>query len=578
MDRRDLISVARGVRAADLLIKGGRLVNVFTGEVYEADVAIRGDRIAGVGPGYVAKEVIEAEGALVMPGFLDGHVHIESSMCVPSQFARVVVPAGTTTVIVDAHEIANVRGLEGLAFMLDDSDGIPLDVYMMAPSCVPASPYESSGAVLKSNDLRAFLGERRVLGMGEMMNFPGVVHTDDEVMAKLALSATIIDGHAPALSGKELNAYVAARVMSDHECRTAQEAIEKLRLGMHLMIREGSLARNLVDLLPAVHGISQERCMFVTDDRHADDLMAHGHINYAVKLAIRNGMDPVLAVKLASLNCARYFGLGGLGAIAPGWQADILLVDSWENFHIDVVVKRGKVVARKGKPLFDPPMACIDRVIDTVNVAPLSKSMLRVPGPGGASKARVKVIGVVPGQCWSHALEAELAIAEGVVQPDLDQDIVKVAVIERHKATGNVGVGFVKGFGIERGAIASTVAHDAHNLMVMGTNDVDMLIAAETLVQSQGGVCAVRDGQVLELLPLPIAGIMSDRPMAWVADKLHALQRAAAQDLGIKAPHPFMTLAFLALSVIPELKITDRGYVDVNRFDLTPVLADSLST
>lgn len=575
MDRRDLIAVARGSRPADLLVKGGRLVNVFTGEVYEADVAIQGDRIAGVGPGYDAREVVDAAGALVMPGFLDGHVHIESSMCVPSHFARVVVPAGTTTVIVDAHEIANVCGLEGLAFMLADSDNIPLDVYMMAPSCVPASPYESSGAVLGSADLERFLGERRVLGMGEMMNFPGVVLADDLVMAKLALASRIVDGHAPALSGKELNAYVAARVMSDHECRTAEEASEKLRLGMHVMIREGSIARNLVDLLPAARGLAQERCMFVTDDRHADDLVAFGHIDNAVRLAIRHGMDPVVAVKLASLNCARYFGLDGVGAIAPGWQADLLVVDDWQAFGIETVIKRGKIVARRGMPLFDPPMAPIHAVIDTVRVGPLAPELLRVPAPRGASAARVKVIGVVPGQCWSHALEAELPVSpDGAILPDLSQDVAKVAVIERHRATGNVGVGFVQGFGIERGAIASTVAHDAHNLMLMGTNDVDMLVAAEALVRSQGGVCAVRDGQVVELLPLPIGGIMSDRPMAWVADKLHALQRAAAEDLGIKAPHPFMTLAFLALSVIPELKITDRGYVDVTRFDLTPVLAD----
>ncbi|MBM3270283.1 MAG: adenine deaminase [Candidatus Sericytochromatia bacterium] len=573
MARRDLIDCARGNRPADLLIRGGRIVNVLTGELHAADVAILGERIAGVGPGYEALETLDAGGALLLPGFLDGHVHIESSMCVPSQFARVVVPAGTTTVIVDAHEIANVRGLAGLAFMLADSEHIPLDVYMMAPSCVPASPYETSGAILGSQDLAKFLAEGRVLGMGEMMNFPGVVGADAEVMAKLALGTAIVDGHAPALTGKDLCAYVAAGVMSDHECRTADEAVEKLRLGMHVMIREGSLARNLVDLLPAINATNQERCMLVTDDRHADDLVAHGHINYAVKLAISHGLDPVVAVKLASLNCARYFRLDGVGAIAPGWQADILLVDGWDAFNVGLVVKRGRVVARDGVALFDPPRASTAGVLDTVRVAALAPGAFDVRSPGSA--ARVRVIGIVPGQCWSHSLERDLRIVDGVVMPDLAQDVAKIAVIERHQATGNVGLGFVHGFGIARGAIASTVAHDAHNLMVMGTNAMDMHVAAQALVESQGGVCAVRDGQVLELLALPIGGIMSDQPMANVAAKLHALQEVACEQLGIRAPHPFMTLAFLALSVIPELKITDRGYVDVSRFDLVPVLAPS---
>ncbi|MBM3274095.1 MAG: adenine deaminase, partial [Candidatus Sericytochromatia bacterium] len=456
MDRRRLIEVARGTQPADLLIRGGRLVNVLTGETYDADVAVADGRIAGVGPGYEAREVVAADGALVLPGFLDGHVHIESSMCVPSQFAQVVVPAGTTTVIVDAHEIANVRGLEGLAFMLDDSDDIPLDVFMMAPSCVPASPYESSGAVLHSADLKRFLGERRVLGMGEMMNFPGVVHTDDEVMAKLALATDIVDGHAPALSGKELNAYVAARVMSDHECRTAEEAVEKLRLGMHVMVREGSIARNLVDLLPAIGPLSQERCMFVTDDRHADDLVLHGHIDNAVRLAIRHGMDPVVAVKLASLNCARYFRLDGVGAIAPGWQADVLLASGWDDFKVERVYKRGREVARDGKPFFAPKAASTAKVIDTMRVAPLAAGAFSlhgpqtgIPVPAGArsnGRVKVKVIGVVPGQCWSHSLAAELPVVDGVVMPDLTQDVAKIAVIERHNATGNIGVGFVKGF------------------------------------------------------------------------------------------------------------------------------------
>ncbi|HEY9898317.1 MAG TPA: adenine deaminase [Pantanalinema sp.] len=573
MELTTLIAAARGNHPADLVIRGGRVVNVLTGEVYAADVAIIGDRIAGVGSGYEGREVIDAAGALVMPGFLDGHVHIESSMCSPGQFAQAVVPHGTTCVIIDAHEIANVCGLPGLAFMLDDAARLPLDVYMMLPSCVPASPFESAKTVLKSTDLGPLLAKPQVLGMGEMMNFPGVLHQDPEVMAKLGFTNLLVDGHAPDLTGKDLCAYVAAGISSDHECRTVEEAMEKLRLGVHVMIREGSIARNLVDLLGAVTPTSQERCMFVTDDRHADDLLHHGHIDNAVRKAIAHGMDPVLAVKLATINCARYFQLDRVGAIAPGWQADIVLADGFENLRIDTVIKSGRVVARQGRPLFCSEGVAPAEVTDTMRVAQLDACSFRVPAPIEADSVRARVIGVVPGQCWSHALERDLPARHGEVLPDPSQDIAKIAVVERHHATGNIGVGFVEGFGIRGGAIASTVAHDAHNLVVMGTNDADMRAAVEALVQSQGGLCAVKDGQVVELLPLPIAGIMSDQPMPWVADRIEVLQAKTREALGITVDHPYMTLAFLALSVIPELKLTDRGYIDVHRFEVVSVLA-----
>lgn len=573
MDLTTLIAVARGDRPADLVIRGGHLVNVLSGEVYPADVAIVGDRIAAVGTGYQGREVIDATGRLVMPGFMDGHVHIESSMCTPSQFAQAVVPHGTTSVIIDAHEIANVCGVPGLAFMLDDAKGLPLDVYLMLPSCVPASPFESAKAILDSKDLGPLLAEPQVLGMGEMMNFPGVLGQDPEVMAKLGFANLLVDGHAPDLTGKDLNAYVAAGISSDHECRTVEEAMEKLRLGVHVMIREGSIARNLVDLLGAVTPTSQERCMFVTDDRHADDLLNHGHIDHAVRRAIAHGMDPVLAVKLATINCARYFQLDRVGAIAPGWQADIVIADDFEHLRIETVLKRGRIVAREGRPLFSAMDLAPAEVRDTMRVAPLDADTFRVPGPQDASSVRARVIGVVPDQCWSHALERELPVHDGELLPDTRRDIAKIAVVERHHATGNVGVGFVEGFGILSGAIASTVAHDAHNLVVMGTNDRDMRAAVEALIQSQGGLCAVKDGEVVELLPLPIAGIMSDQPMPWVAERIEVLQERTRSALGIRVEHPYMTLAFLALSVIPELKLTDRGYVDVHRFEVVPVLA-----
>ncbi len=573
MDLQSLIAVARGERPADLVIRGGHVVNVLTGEVYPADVAIVDDRIAAVGAGYKGLAVIDATGRLVMPGFLDGHVHVESSMCTPSQFAQAVVPHGTTSVIIDAHEIANVCGVPGLAFMLDDAKGLPLDVYLMLPSCVPASPFESAKTILDSKDLGPLLAEPQVLGMGEMMNFPGVLQQDPEVMAKLGFANLLVDGHAPDLTGKDLNAYVAAGISSDHECRTVEEAREKLRLGVHVMIREGSVARNLVDLLGAVSPISQERCMFVTDDRHADDLVTHGHIDHAVRKAIAHGMDPVLAVKLATINCARYFQLERVGAIAPGWQADVVIADGFERLRIETVLKRGRVVAREGRPLFEASGEAPATVRDTVRIAPLTDDAFRVPGPAGLSAVRARVIGVVPDQCWSHSLERDLPVQDGDLQPDPAQDIAKIAVVERHHATGNVGVGFVEGFGIQSGAIASTVAHDAHNLVVMGTNDRDMRAAVEALVASQGGLCAVKDGQVVELLPLPIGGIMSDQPMARVAELVEALQARTRAALGIRVEHPYMTLAFLALSVIPELKLTDRGYVDVHRFEVVPVLA-----
>lgn len=573
MELTTLIAAARGDRPADLVIKGGHVVNVLTGEVYAADVAIIGDRIAGVGKGYEGREVLEAHGALIMPGFMDGHVHIESSMCSPSQFAQAVVPHGTTSVIIDAHEIANVCGLPGLAFMLDDAAHLPLDVYLMLPSCVPASPFESAKTILKSADLGPLLANPQVLGMGEMMNFPGVLHQDPEVMAKLGFANLLVDGHAPDLTGKDLCAYVAAGISSDHECRTVEEAMEKLRLGVHVMIREGSIARNLMDLLGAVTPTSQERCMFVTDDRHADDLLHHGHIDHAVRKAIANGLDPVLAVKLATINCARYFQLDRVGAIAPGWQADLVIADGFERLQIDTVLKGGRIVARQGKPVFVPEGVPPAEVTDTVRVAPLHDRTFHVPAPVGSASVRARVIGVVPGQCWSHALERDLPARDGEILPDASQDIAKIAVVERHHATGNLGVGFVAGFGIKYGAIASTVAHDAHNLVVMGTNDADMRTAVEALVQSQGGLCAVKDGQVIELLPLPIAGIMSDQAMPWVAERIEVLQAKTHEALGITVDHPYMTLAFLALSVIPELKLTDRGYIDVHRFEVVPVLA-----
>lgn len=572
MGLRELIAVARGQREATLLLKNVQLVNVLSGEILPTNVAIYQDLVAGVGPDYQeAEQIIDLKGKLLLPGLIDGHVHIESSMVTIPEYARTVVPNGTTAIVIDPHEIANVRGLDGVSFMMSSSKSVPLGVYVMVPSCVPASPYETAGDTLLAYDLADFLLKRRVLGMGEIMNFPGILNADEDLLGKLAMAHDmIIDGHAPGLTGKDLNAYIISGIMSDHECVNPLEALEKLRLGMWVMVREGSTARNLNDLIPALSWQNHGRCLFVTDDRHPSDLVEEGHINSIVKKAISLGLDPMIAVRMATINPARYFRLNKLGAIAPGFQADMVVIDNFNDFNVEYTLQRGRIVAQNGEPLFGAKKADTSRVVNTVSVGAIPPEKWQVPAAG--TEAKVRVIGVVPGQAWSHKLEATLPVVDGVVQPDPDQDIAKIAVVERHHATGNVGVGFVKGFGLKRGAIASTVAHDAHNLVIVGCNDQDMQLAVDRIVEQQGGLVAVRDGKVLEALPLPIAGLMTEDSVPYVAKKLEDVQRVAHQQLGVSVDHPFMTMAFLALSVIPELKITDKGLVDVEAFELVPAV------
>ncbi|MGE5707390.1 MAG: adenine deaminase [Bacteroidota bacterium] len=572
MGLRELIAVARGQREATLLLKNVQLVNVLSGEILPTNVAIYQDLVAGVGPDYQeAEQIIDLKGKLLLPGLIDGHVHIESSMVTIPEYARTVVPNGTTAIVIDPHEIANVRGLDGVSFMMSSSKSVPLGVYVMVPSCVPASPYETAGDTLLAYDLADFLLKRRVLGMGEIMNFPGILNADEDLLGKLAMAHDmIIDGHAPGLTGKDLNAYIISGIMSDHECVNPLEALEKLRLGMWVMVREGSTARNLNDLIPALSWQNHGRCLFVTDDRHPSDLVEEGHINSIVKKAISLGLDPMIAVRMATINPARYFRLNKLGAIAPGFQADMVVIDNFNDFNVEYTLQRGRIVAQNGEPLFGAKKADTSRVVNTVSVGAIPPEKWQVRAEGNEAKARV--IGVVPGQAWSHKLEATLPVVDGLVQPDPEQDIAKIAVVERHRATGNVGVGFVKGFGLKRGAIASTVAHDAHNLVIVGCNDADMQLAVDRIVEQQGGLVAVRDGKVLETLPLPIAGLMTEDSVPYVAKKLEDVQRVAHQQLGVSVDHPFMTMAFLALSVIPELKITDKGLVDVEAFELVPAV------
>jgi len=554
MDRMRVLAVARGDAPADLALDGGRVVNVFTHEILEQSVAVVDGIIAAVGEVREARERVDLGGRLLLPGLIDAHVHLESSMVVPSEFARAVVPRGTTTVVCDPHEIANVAGLDGVRWMLDASADLPLDVLVMAPSCVPATDLATSGARLTAADLATLADRPRVLGLAEVMNVPGAVLGDPEVHAKLDIFAgRPVDGHGPGLGGRWLDAYIACGVGSDHECLTADEAMEKLRRGMRVFLRQSTGAKNLVDLLPAVSPATLTRCALCTDDRHPHDLLDEGHIDHLLRLAIKHGLDPVEAICLATLSAADAFGLSDRGAVAPGRRADLVVCSDLERFQAEIVFAGGRMVARDGEPVCDWPAADPGkRSMPAAVVVDVDALDFRVPATGPSCR----VIGIVPGQIVTEHLVMELPVQNGSALPDLDRDIVTLAVVERHHGSGNVGVGFVRGLGLGRGAIAGTVAHDHHNLVVMG-----------------GGLVAVDGDQVLARLPLPVAGLMSDRSLAEVRTGLDDLSTAATQ-LGCTHPDPFMILSFLALEVIPALKLTDRGLVDVERFELVPVAVD----
>jgi adenine deaminase len=562
------IAAARGEEPADLLLKNGQLVNVLSGEIHPADVAIFDGRVVGFGH-YQAHQVVDLGGRFICPGFMDAHVHLESSMVQPSEYARAVVPHGTTTVFCDPHEIANVLGLAGVHYILDASEGLPLSVYVMAPSCVPATHMETAGAELTAADIEALMAHERVLGLAEMMNFPGVLFRVPSVLEKLRIAGDRpVDGHAPGLSGLDLNAYVAAGVGSDHECTELDEAREKLRRGMHIFVREGTTARNLHALLPLVTPINARLCHFCTDDRHPDTLLSEGHIDDVVRKAIAWGLDPVLAIQMASINTAEYFRLRHRGAVAPGYQADLLVLDELETVQVSQVYAGGLLVADGGQ--FLPSAADLPEV-------PIQPSVhLDVAGldfgiPAGQGPARV--IGAIPNQVVTDELRIEPTVVDGYVVSDPERDLLKMAVIERHGNTGNVGLGLVKGVGLKHGAIASSVAHDSHNLVVIGASDAEMQAAVAAIARMGGGQVAVAGGEVRAACPLPIAGLMSDRPLEEVRNQVEALTRAA-HELGCTLLDPFMTMSFLALAVIPNLKLTDLGLVDVNKFDLVPLFGE----
>ena len=557
MELKELIDVAAGRRKADLILRNGRIVDVFSGEIITDDVVIHGDRIAAIGSGYEAEEVVDVSGKFVMPGFIEGHIHIESSMLSPRRFAEAVSRLGTTTVIADPHEIANVLGLEGIKFMIDDSEGLPVDIFFMAPSCVPATNMETSGAVLTADDLRKLKDEPRVLGLAEMMNFPGVVLGLPDVLEKLAVF-DLKDGHAPLLSGKDLNAYIAAGIYSDHECENPEEALEKLRRGVHVMVREGTGARNLDALIGIVNENNWAFLSLVSDDRHPGTIVDEGHLNYLIRRAMDKGVSLVNSVRMATINTARYFRLHDRGGIAPGKIADIVVAEELPDvLH---VIKSGRFVLRDGKPVVnvDVPES---RRIGRVEVEPSAEKIVVRPSGG-----KMRVIVAHEGSLITDVMLAEPKIEGDVVVSDPDRDILKISVWERHRGTGNVGVGFVHGFGLKKGAIAGSVAHDSHNIIAVGVDDSDIVAAVKHIAEMGGGLAVVADGKVIASLPLPIAGLMSDEPIERVAAMERRLNEAAGE-LGSPMKAPFMTLSFMALPVIPHLKLTDKGLVDVDKFD-----------
>ncbi len=569
MDLAHRIETALGTHPVELLLKNCKLVNVFSGEIHPASVAIHEGRVVGFGE-YEAVRTVDLEGRYLTPGFIDGHLHIESSMLSIPEFARQVVPLGTTSVVADPHEIANVWGLDGIRFMLQTSEGGPLRVFLMFPSCVPATPFETSGAVLTAQDMEAFKGKERILGLAEMMNFPGVLCGDPEILAKIEVfKDKVLDGHAPGLSGKDLAAYVNAGIGSDHECTTREEAQEKLRAGMRVMIRQGSAARNLDALLPLVNDHNSRNCFFVTDDLDPRDILTKGHLNNSVRMAIKKGLDPVRAIQMVSLNPASYFRLKGLGAVLPGYQADMLVVDDMQELKISQVYHAGRLVAENGALIARsvPPAAMA--LPGSVNVDWEKIGDLSIPAKGSTAR----IIGVVPGQIVTRQIQDTVRTVDGNVVADPARDILKIAVIERHKGTGRFSVGLIQGFGLKQGALASTVAHDSHNIIVVGANDADMLAAARKAADMGGGITVVSGGEVLAALPLPIAGLMSDRTVEEVNS---ALERVilAARGLGCTLDAPFATLSFMALTPIPELKLTDQGLFDSVNFAFTSLFAD----
>lgn len=554
-----IIAVAAGREKADLVLKNAKYLNVFSNEFLCGDIAVANGLIAGVGK-YDGKTEIDVSGKLVLPGFIDAHIHLESSMVTPAEFAKAVVAHGTTTVITDPHEITNVMGIDGVEYMIQASQNLPIDVHFMMPSCVPATEIDESGAELDCKDIDLYLDNKKVLGLAEMMNYVGVINGDKNVLSKIVTSQAHhkkIDGHAPELSGNDLNAYIAAGVYSDHECSTFENALEKLRKGQFIMIREGTAAHNLKALMPLLTQQYYARCMFATDDKHPSDLLHGGHIDYIVKQALKNGADPIVALKTATHHAARYFLLNNKGAIASGYLADIVVVDNLEDFNVEIVFKRGKLVFDGEVKDFSAPTVdekLAEKCFDTFHLDSVTPSSFKVDGKLG-------LIGLVGGEL----LTRNLGTADKI---DVENDILKIACIERHKGTNHIGVGYVKGYSLKSGAVATSVAHDSHNIITVGCNDDDIAVAVNAIKDSKGGIAVVENGKIKALLELPIAGLMSDEPLTTVNEKLENA-KSSAYELGAdKSIDPFMTLSFLSLPVIPSLRITTKGVFDAENWKM----------
>lgn len=554
-----IIAVAAGREKADLVLKNAKYLNVFSNEFLCGDIAVANGLIAGVGK-YNGKTEIDVSGKLVLPGFIDAHIHLESSMVTPAEFAKAVVAHGTTTVITDPHEITNVMGIDGVEYMIQASQNLPIDVHFMMPSCVPATEIDESGAELDCKDIDLYLNNKKVLGLAEMMNYVGVINGDKNVLSKIVTSQAHhkkIDGHAPELSGNDLNAYIAAGVYSDHECSTFENALEKLRKGQFIMIREGTAAHNLKALMPLLTQQYYSRCMFATDDKHPSDLLYGGHIDYIVKQALKNGADPIVALKTATHHAARYFLLNNKGAIASGYLADIVVVDNLEDFNVETVFKRGKLVFDGEVKDFSAPTVdekLAEKCFDTFHLDSVTPSSFKVDGKLG-------LIGLVGGEL----LTRNLGTADKI---DVENDILKIACIERHKGTNHIGVGYVKGYSLKSGAVATSVAHDSHNIITVGCNDDDIAVAVNAIKDSKGGIAVVENGKIKALLELPIAGLMSDEPLTTVNEKLENA-KSSAYELGAdKSIDPFMTLSFLSLPVIPSLRITTKGVFDAENWKM----------
>ena len=554
-----IIAVAAGREKADLVLKNAKYLNVFSNEFLCGDIAVANGLIAGVGK-YDGKTEIDVSGKLVLPGFIDAHIHLESSMVTPAEFAKAVVAHGTTTVITDPHEITNVMGIDGVEYMIQASQNLPIDVHFMMPSCVPATEIDESGAELDCKDIDLYLDNKKVLGLAEMMNYVGVINGEKNVLSKIVTSQAHhkkIDGHAPELSGNDLNAYIAAGVYSDHECSTFENALEKLRKGQFIMIREGTAAHNLKALMPLLTQQYYSRCMFATDDKHPSDLLHGGHIDYIVKQALKNGADPIVALKTATHHAARYFLLNNKGAIASGYLADIVVVDNLEDFNVETVFKCGKLVFDGEVKDFSAPTVdekLAEKCFDTFHLDSVTPSSFKVDGKLG-------LIGLVGGEL----LTRNLGTADKI---DVENDILKIACIERHKGTNHIGVGYVKGYSLKSGAVATSVAHDSHNIITVGCNDDDIAVAVNAIKDSKGGIAVVENGKIKALLELPIAGLMSDEPLTTVNEKLENA-KSSAYELGAdKSIDPFMTLSFLSLPVIPSLRITTKGVFDAENWKM----------